>query len=426
MSLTRRELLLSAAACPLLAQKTSAAPPSIVLIVAEELGAWTLGCYGNQDIRTPNIDLLARGGMRFLNCIACTPAGAPSRATLLTGRTPAQHGIQDALSGPAPAGFRGEGMLSDALAGKGYQCGYAGVWQMGDDATPQHGFKFWSTADGYPAESISQKAVEFLTAQKANQPFLLVVSYRNARPPYEGHPQKYYDQYAKNDFPTLSRGSAAANAADGKAMLRDVLANQRKCAAVISELDDQIPMLQSTLARTGLRDNTLVLFAGASGALLGRRGLWGSGAGSDPVNMYEEVVRVPLIWNWPGNIPVQAMRPEVVSLYDVVPSLCEITGTPVPAGRSLGGRSIVLLAQNKPLPKKERWPNLVFGQYRNTQMARDNRFKLVLRNDGAGPNEFYSLGPDPGETKNQYDNPQFVTVRDQLAKDLAAWRRKTS
>ena len=78
------------------------------------------------------------------------------------------------------------------------------------------------------------------------------------------------------------------------------------------------------------------------------------------------------------------------------------------------------------MPKKQPWRNLVFGHLRNTEMARDNRYKLVERNDGKGPNELYDLRVDTREKVNQYANPQFVTVRDRLGRDLQTWRKQYS
>ena len=100
--------------------------------------------------------------------------------------------------------------------------------------------------------------------------------------------------------------------------------------------------------------------------------------------------------------------------------------TSVPAGRNLAGRSFLPIAKRDPLPKNQPWRNVVFGHFRNTEMARDTRYKLVLRNEGKGPNELYDVGNDPREKVNQYENAQFVTVRDRLAKELADWRRRIS
>src|SRR6266851_1701760 len=114
MPLARREFLLASLAFPALSaqKKPAAAPPNIILIIAGDLGSWMLGCYGNKEIRTPNIDLLARAGTRFANAFVCSPSPSPSRATLFTGRLPSQHGLQDPLAPGAapPASFQNETM----------------------------------------------------------------------------------------------------------------------------------------------------------------------------------------------------------------------------------------------------------------------------------------------------------------------------
>ncbi len=436
MALTRRELLFAAAGAPVIAQ-TANRRPNILLILADDLGAWMLGCYGNREIRTPNIDLLARGGTRFIGNFVCTPIGSASRATLLTGRTPRQHGIQDFLTpepvenppqgqGAPPASFQSEVMISDLLAGAGYHCGYAGKWDMGNDQKPQHGFKHWFTLgaeqEGYPAEAVTRGALEFLDAQKPGQPFFLVVGHIAQ---CEGVPAKYQDAYANTTFETIGWDPAAPNALRDKSKLGDIVGNIRKCAAATTAFDDQIPPLLAKLNERGLREDTLIILTSDNGSLLGRHGLWGAGHASNPVNMYEEVVATPMIWNWRGKSPVEAARPELVSSYDFLPTLCEVAGVAVPQ-RNLPGRSYLPAVLNQPFPKKEPWRNLVFGELRDTMMARNSRYKLVLRNQGQGPNELYDLRADAREKVNQYSNPSFVSVRDQLAGEIDRWRKKYS
>lgn len=456
MALSRRNLL-GGLAAPLLAQKKAEAPrPNVVLIVADDLAAWMLGCYGNKEIRTPNIDILARTGTRFVNSYCATPVCSASRATLFTGRLPWQHGIQDFLTakpvenppqGQAapPPSFASEIMLSDILAAEGYQCGYAGKWHLGDDAKPQHKHEFWYTMAGGPAsyqdpymssngkiaqekgylpELITAKAGQFLDRQPAGKPFFLTVSHFNPHVPYDGHPQKYYDMYARTAFDTVGWQPAAPNALREKEMLRDTVGNIRRCAAAVTALDDQVGALVDKLRERRLLENTLVVFTGDNGFLLGRHGLWSKGLASDPINMYEEVMQVPMIWSWLGKVPAENTRPELISFYDFLPSVCEAAGAPVPSGRNLCGRSYLALATNKPLPKKEPWRNLVYGHYRNTGMVRDARYKEVIRNGGKGPNELYDLRVDGRERTNQYANPQFLNVRDRLRQQLDAWRKK--
>ena len=203
-----------------------------------------LGCYGNQEIKTPNIDELSRTGVRFINSFACTPAGSPSLATLLTGRTPSQHGIEDFLTDQpgedppvgqkaAPASFANEVLLSDLLSRQGYNCGYAGKWNLGGDEKPGHGYPVHVHDEGrveplpesrhvrngervqeqgYLADLMTRRACEYLDQQKADKPFFLTVSYLNPHAPYDGHPQKYYDLYAGTPFTTTGWDPAAKNA----------------------------------------------------------------------------------------------------------------------------------------------------------------------------------------------------------------------
>jgi len=473
ISLTRRQVIAGAAA-PLLAQKRegerkakqatrksppkgAGARPNVVLVLADDLAAWMLGCYGNQEIKTPNIDLLAKSGVRFLNSFVATPVCSASRATLFTGRVPRQHGIHDFLTPnpiadppqgqkEPPASFAQEAMLSDLLSRSGYRCGYVGKWHMGNDERPGHGHEFTCTLGGgssryqdpvmylngnraeekgYLADLITQRAFEFIDQQKKGAPFFLTVSHLNPHTPYDGHPQKFYDLYKDARFETFGTQLPAPNALRERDMMKDLTGNLRKCAASVTALDEQVGRLRRRLFQRGFVDDTVIVFTGDNGYLLGRHGLWSKGLASDPINMYEEVMRVPMIWSWAGKTPVESARPEMVSFYDFLPTVCEIAGVEAPADRGLCGRSYLPFVANSPLAKGEVWEDVVFGHFRNTEMARDNRFKLVWRNDGEGPNELYDLRSDPLEMTNLIDNERFITVRRGLAERLAAWRNKT-
>ena len=455
--MTRRQFLFSSSAAAY--QKNQPVQrPNVLVILADDLAAWMLGCYGNKEIKTPNIDNVARGGLRFANAYCASPICSPSRATFFTGRVPRQHGIHDFLTDrpienppqgqkEPPASFRSEVMISDLLSKAGYSCGYVGKWHMGEDAQPGHGYKYSYTMlggsrsytdpemylngekiqeKGYLAELMTQRACEFLDKQAAGTPFFLTVAYLNPHTPYSGHPQKYYDLYANTPFDTVGWEPAAPNALREKEMLTDTVGNLRRCAAATTALDDQIPVIIRKLQERKLWDNTLIVITGDNGYLLGRHGLWSKGLASDPINMYDEVVRIPLILSWPGKIPTGEMAPEMVSFYDVLPTLCDATGTAPPSNRGLVGRSFLPIAKRDPLPKKSPWRNIVFGHFRNTEMARDARYKLVLRNDGKGPNELFDVTADPREKANRYDDPRYVSVRDRLTSELSAWRKHAS
>ena len=464
MNWTRRSFLTSAAAAPLLASAAHGTPhgdraassqrPNVVVIVAEDVAAWMLSCYGNLEIKTPNIDRLAAAGVRFINNFACTPASSASLATLLTGRIPRQHGIADYLtSSPqknpergqsaAPASFATEVLLSDVLSSADYRCGFAGRWNLGNDDHPGHGFsETFTLPAGDPAgmnpallvngqqtretgptpEVLTKHACGFIDRQ--NGPFLLVVSYPSAPASGEGVSAKYAELYKNAAFQTFGIQPASASALDGKEMLADTVASIRKVAAAVSLLDDQVGALEQKIIQKGIFESTVVVFTSATGQFLGRRGLWGSGYASNPPNLFEESVHTPLIVSWPGRIPVQISRPELSSAADLVPTLCEATAVALPSGRNLSGRSILGVAAGKPLPKRQIWRDLVFGELRGADMARDNRFKLILREEDQGASELYDLRKDPGERVNQIENGEYADVLTRLTAEIRAWHEK--
>ena len=359
MPLNRRHFLFGALAAPVLAatkKQAVAQRPNIVLIVAEDLGAYMLGCYGNSEVRTPNIDRLGLTGVRFSNSFSCSPV-APDQG---------------------------------AFASAGYTC----------------------------SRSISAaQASEFLDAQAPAKPFFLAIAWPS--PNAVAATQKNLDLYANTGFETIGWDAEAANATH-KEMLRDVPGNLRKYAAALTTLDDQIPTLAVELQQRGVWDNTLIVFTSNGGYLLGRHGLWGDATASDPVNLYEEVVRTPLLWTWPSRFPPQTVRNDVVNSYDLMPALCELVGVAPPAGSHVP--SYLPFVYGRRMGKKQTWPDLAFGRIRNAEMARNDRYKLILRDRGKGASELYDETADPKEQVNQADNPKFLNMRERLTGQLTAWR----
>ena len=391
MSVSRRHFLMSSLALPAFAAnqakksaKKKAEPlrPNLVLMLADNVPDWVLGIYGNKAVQTPNIDRLAQMGTRFRTHMTGAPAPEPGRWTILTGRTTMQGGNGSPLD--------------KILAGAGYSAAWAA-----------------------PAD-----VSKFLQEQSVGKPFFLGVTLASPRPPYDGIAQKFADLYAAAKFEDFARDPAAPNAAVGKEMLADRTASLRKYAAALSAMDAEVGAVTAALYQRKLADNTLVVFASTCGALLGRHGLWDAGDGSNPPNMFEESVNTPMIWSWPGHVPAFGDRPEVVGSCDFVPTICDLNG--IEPAANLSGRSYLLLATGKPLPKKEKWRTTVFSQLGNTGMARADRYKLVERDGGKGPGELYDLVADPVEKVNQYDNPQYMTVRTGLSGELHAWQQKYS
>ena len=358
MELNRRSFLLTALA-PALAAAKKRPPverPSIVLIVARDLGAYMVGCYGNSVVHTPNIDLLAQTGVRFTLNFSSSPV-APDAA---------------------------------AFTAAGYNCGQAATQAQAD---------------------------EFLDRQAPAKQFFLTVKWPS--PNEITPPQKNLDLYATAAFDTIGWNSPAANATH-KDMLLDVPGHMRRYTAALTTLDEQLSPLMAKLHQRGLWDNTLIVFTSEIGYLLGRHGLWGGPLASNPPNLYDEVVRTPLIWRWPTSFPPQTIRTDVVDSYDLIPALAQLAGAALPAGYS--APTYLPFVYGRRLPKKQTWRGIVYGRVQNTEMARDDRYKLVLRNQGRGPNEFYDERSDAHEMTNQIDNPTFSDMRQKLTADIAAWR----
>jgi len=377
--LNRRQFLAGATAVAALgAPKTAPPPPSVVLVAIEDLGAWMTGVYGARDLHTPNLDLLAATGTRFVHASTAAPAPQPGFAALMTGRM-------------------------------------SGAGDTVDKILAARGFHTASAVDGDMA-AITDQALRFLDQQTPGQPFVTVLRYTPLRETGKVA-EKYRQQFAASPFTQIGWLPAAGNAVDKKPF-EAIVPRLREAAAAIAACDDQLGALQNRLRARGLADGTLLVITGTSGVLLGRHGLWGDGHATNPPNMFEEVTAVPLIWNWPAEVPAGSIRPEVVSLCDVLPTLCELTGAQAPS--PITGRSMVRAVLDRPYPKKQRWPDLACAKLDDTSMARDARYKLVARANG--PGELYDLANDPAEANNRFDDPGFSVVRNDLTRELSNWK----
>jgi arylsulfatase A-like enzyme len=404
MNVSRRSFVLGGMALPALAAKKPApVRPNIVLIVVDRLPCWMLGAYGNKEVRTPNLDRLAQTGTLFIDHFTPAPEPKLGAAALITGRTPMQLGPAAQLT-PADV------TLDKVLAAAGYASYVTGA-----------------PSGGAPlrADEVSAAGRKFLDQQAAGKPFFLLAAFGDLQAPYDGVPKKYLDLYASQRFENYSEEQPAPNARAGGEMLPNRVANLRKLAASVSAIDDQVQSVLAKIYEKQWVDQTLVIFTSTCGSLYGRHGLWDSGDASEPPNMYDEVVKTPLFWSWPGHVPALSTQVELVSAYDLVPTVCALLEID-PPDRNLCGRSYKHMATGKRLPKKQTWRTTVFGHYKNTEMSRAERYKLILRNDGKGPNELYDVVADPSETTNQVDNDQFVSVKNTLGGELADWKKRFS
>src|SRR5699024_5110855 len=175
----------------------------------------------------------------------------------------------------------------------------------------------------------------------------------------------------------------------------------------------------ATLEARGLRENTLVIFTSDNGFSCGQHGIWGKGNGTFPQSMYQESVTVPFLISQPGRIPAGQVREELLSAYDLAPTLrqwCHLPGTddPLAAGTSFAG----LLTGAEAAP--ERGPVVVYDEYGPVRMIRTGRWKYIHRHP-YGPHELYDLDADPRERRSLATDPGHAARCRDLAGRMQEW-----
>ncbi len=437
-----RRAFLGAATGAALAQQPQRKRPNVVMVMTDDHGAWTLGCYGCAQMHTPNIDALARGGARFERAFACTPVCSPSRMTWITGRLPSTHTVQDWLVPEDSFGEKSRAWLdghltySEVLAKHGYTLGMCGKWHMGHDDTAQRGFSFWATVPGgggpykdvefvrnghrvqttgFKTDRVGDFALEFLDQQRGREdPFYLLVPFYAPHTPYDFQPEEYRKHYNNSGFSCYPRGEAHPRANRDLRRHLNNKASMQAYSALISGVDANVGRIVKRLEEMGVRDDTLIVFTADQGWNSGQHGFWGKGNGTWPFNMYEESIRVPLIWNQPGRIPPGATPREMVSSYDYFPTILDYLGVSTPPRDPLRvGRSYApILRGGHP-----HWENRLYFEYSFVRGLRTENLKLVQRT-GEWPSELYDLEADPGESRNRYGDPAFARQQAALQSDL--------
>ncbi|MDF2964035.1 MAG: sulfatase-like hydrolase/transferase, partial [Paenibacillus sp.] len=282
----------------------SAQKPNIVFIMADDLGPWAMGCAGNTEIYTPNLDRLAGEGMRFTNFFCTSPVCSPARASLLTGRIPSAHGIHDWIregnvGEQAIEYLEGQLAYTELLADNGYCCALSGKWHLGDSLKPQKGFKHWYAHQtggspyynapmirngelikepDYITDVITDDALRFIANYDGEAPFYLSVHYTAPHSPWvDNHPQEYIDMYKDCRFESCPQEAAhpwslpSTVPADIKTRTKD---NLQGYFAAVTAMDYNIGKILELLERMNLRENTLVCFTSDNGFNCGHHGFW--------------------------------------------------------------------------------------------------------------------------------------------------------
>ncbi len=420
--------------------------PNVVFILTDNQSAWTLGCYGNRDIHTPNIDKLAGQGIRFDRCFTSNAVCSPTRATYLTGLIPSQHGVHSYIANETMMGPKASYTLAEfctlpkIMHDAGYVCGLAGKWHLGDNIHPQDGFSFWVTMTGghtntfydheviedgkvhkeptYLTEWWTKHAVRFIE-ENCDRPFFLYLPYNG---PYglggwmlkPGRGPHVAD-YADAELLCFPRAPMHPWLRAYRESINNVEA-MRRYAEQVTGVDDGVGEVTATLRRLGLDDNTIVIYAADQGLSGGHNGLWGMGDHSRPMQAFDSSVRIPLIWRLPGGAHAGTVCDGMVSNYDFMPTLLSVLGLSdrVATEPASPGRDYSAALREEPLAD---WDDVIFYDYENTRMVRTGEWKLTLRFPD-GPDELYHVAKDPGEFANEICNPAHADVRDELQKRL--------
>ncbi|WP_426246065.1 sulfatase [Nocardioides sp. LHG3406-4] len=400
--------LLPAAAGPS-AGRPAVRRPNILVVSIDDLGWRELGCYGHEFNETPEIDRLAKEGMRFTKAYAAAPLCSPTRAALVSGLYPARTGITDFLRPEQAPGMHflppRTHSLPEALARSGYTSGLIGKWHLTEDYSGRYRSRLANPyrlgfdevrasetryiGDGdyvapyafmpglpgprgeYLTDRLAREASAYITRHR-DRPFFLHVSNYAVHTRLQGKPELLAKYRAK---PGATRPGSSP-----------VL------AAMLESVDQQVGQIVRTLDRLGLTQDTLLMVTSDNGAPRhdANRPLRG-GKGQ----LYEGGIRVPLVAHWPGTVAAGRVDDTMTSTIDLLPTAVELAGRTPP--RAVDGLSIapVLTGTGRLDRETLYWVHRPRFRRADTRAAvRVGDLKLVRQ---AGRAELYDLGSDPGE-----------------------------
>ena len=408
--------------------------PNILFILTDDLGYGDLQCYGHPHIKTPFLDLLAKEGCRLTQCYSPSPLCSPARAGFLTGRTPYRTGIKSWIpEGTDTYLHSREKTLATLLKEDGYSTFLAGKWHLcgkfNSSIHPQphdHGFDHWLATsnftkpthrnptnfvrngkalgkiEGHSAQIVVDEAIQWLEIRDSNKPFFQYICLHEPHSEIAS-PERFNQMYSqftigKPDPPSLTdRGPG------------EYFAN-------VTHLDHQVGRLLRKLDQLGLRQNTFVFFTSDNGPVTENWRHWweinmyGSAGGlrGRKADLYEGGIRVPGIVRFPGKIRASTVSELPVHGCDLLPTVCQMAGLPLPVDRAIDGQDFSPLFQNGTIDRNQ----LLYWQFTTNDAThfgdssflaqyaiRDGNWKLVA-DKNLENFELYDLADDPTEASN--------------------------
>lgn len=414
----------------------TAARPNVVFIITDDVGYGDLGSYGAPDIKTPNIDSLARDGVRFTDFYANAPTCTPTRAGLVTGRYQQRNALEAPLgnadTGAAEQGLPAAGWsLPQVLKNNGYATALLGKWHLGykPEFSPNaHGYDYFFgfksgaidyyqhtgmdgkpdlfenqspiTQDGYMTDLITARSMRFIE-QNATRPFFLEVAYNAAHWPYQ----------------VPDRPSIAVDNGRHLQPHDDPTSTRADYVAVMERADRGVGDILKTLERLNLTQNTIVIFTNDNG------GEWLSRNAplfQRKFTLWEGGIRVPAIVKWPGRIPAGRVSPQVGITMDLTASILATTGSRLPEGLRLDGMNLfpILMGQSPVVERTLFWRT---NGGRAQRAVRSGDWKLII--DGNSEIVF-DVRKDMGE-RNDLTSQHQDTVR-RLRALLGKWEEEVN
>jgi arylsulfatase A-like enzyme len=451
--------------------------PNLLFILIDDMGYRDLSCYGSEFYETPNIDTLARDGMRFTDAYAACPVCSPTRASILTGRYPARVGVTNFIDwhgGRHPNEGRvidvpyfrelprTETTLARVLGDEGYDAWHVGKWHLGGESSYPDRQGFHANIGGcewglpmngyfspfgiptleeapeegtYLTDYLTTKAVELIRGREgSDRPFYLNMCYHSVHTPIQAKQEKIrkYEEKARRmgldtQPPFVDGGYFPAEHKKMKRLQRRIIQSDPVYAAMIESLDENIGRLLVALEETGEAENTIVVFTSDNGGL-------SSSEGAPTCNaplaegkgwMYEGGTREPLLVRWPDTVAAGSVCDAVVTSPDFFPTMLEAAGIALQPELHADGESFLAALRGETYVRRRPafWHFPHYGNQGGTPGAsvRDGDWKLIFffEDDHI---ELFNLADDPGETKNLVDAaPERA---EDLRQALERWQRE--
>lgn len=442
--------------------------PNILFFMTDNQPADMLGCSGNTEIHTPNIDRLAQNGTRFANAHCVNAMCSPCRASVLTGLMPSQHGVHnwldDTVMDTWPAHWSAVGefpTLPQQMKKAGYTTALIGKYHLGIPFQPQNGFDHWVTfphghthrfygnevidqderylVEGHTVDFFARKTQDFLHSQKgADQPFFAFIPFNGPYghwPAIEGRgPEPFaslYDDTPLHSVPReglnsgvidrfaarlLAGGGEIREQFKGPLLLPNNLDALRNYFAQISLIDHRIGEILETLEQLDMSRDTIIVFTADHGFSLGHNGIWGHGAATWPSSTHRPSFHIPLIIAGDPIAATGAVSTGLVSQLDLYPTLASLAGFRAQNDMPSAAQDLTPALQNA----QQSYPDAVFMEQEETRAIRTETWLFMQRfkspNGPAHTDALYNLTTDPSETTNLAQDPSHA----QTCADLGA------